>query len=340
MKMGNLLKKTAAVALVCTSVAFFTACDGGSKQTVTIAHTQIETHPDHIGMIAFKNYIESKLGKKYEVLIYPEARLGSNESLIKQIKDNQVQYLVVSSANLESFDNLYSIFSLPYLFTNETIFEKFITSPKVIEMLNMNSDRNKFTPVVAFTSGTRNFYSKTPIKNLLDLQNKRIRVQAGPVNIAMVLAFGARPVPMAFNEVYTALENNVIDGAENNEFALIDQKHGKLAKYYTYDRHQMCPDFLVASTDFLAQLPKEDAKIFAEAAAEAQKAEFVAWHNQIAIAKQESQKLGVEFIEIDIKPFKDKVLPLHHQILEEEDPNLKALYQHAVNFEQSELNQE
>lgn len=330
--MVNMLKKTLALTMVCTSVMLFAACGSDSKQTVTIAHTQVESHPVHVGMVAFKNYIESKLGDKYEVLIYPEARLGANETVIKKVKDNEVQYLIVSTANLEPYDKTYALFGLPYLFSDEAVYEKFISSPKIIHMLAKDAEKNKFEPVAAFTSGTRSFYCKTPIKNLLDLQKKKVRIQAGPVNIAMILAFGAHPFPMSFSEVYGALEKNTIDCAENNEFALIDQKHGELAKYYTYDRHQMSPDFLIASRQFLSSLSADEAKIFSEAAAEAQKTEFASWHSKVALAKEEAVKMGVTFIDIDITEFKEKVLPLRNLVLEE-DTSLQELYQEALNFE-------
>ena len=92
----------------------------------------------------------------------------------------------------------------------------------------------------------------------------------------MMEAFGAAATPMSFGEVYSALQQGVIDGAENNELALTDQKHGEVCKYFSYDGHQMCPDLIVASEKFLSKLSDEDRKLFEDAAKEAQKAEFEA----------------------------------------------------------------
>ncbi len=321
--------------LLCSALAVavaslvLTGCGGDSKQIIRLSHSQIETHPDHIGALAFKQVVESKLGDKFEVQIFPNATLGSNEKVVELIKQGSVQYLVVSTANLESFDKLYSLFSIPYLFTSEAAFNKFISDPKVLEQLGANSQTDGFTPVTAFTAGTRNFYSKTPIRTVADIQGKKFRVQAGPVNVAMMQAFGGAATPMSFGEVYSALQQSVIDGAENNELALTDQKHGEICKYYTYDLHQMCPDLLIASNKFLETLTPEQIAVFEEAATAAQKAEFEAWNKAVADAKQKATEMGVEFITVDVNEFRNKVLPLHEQLLAE-TPDLKPLYDAAT----------
>ena len=149
------------------------------------------------------------------------------------------------------------------------------------------------------------------------------------MNVAIMQAFGAAATPMSFGEVYSALQQSVIDGAENNELALTDQKHGEITKYYTYDLHQMCPDLLVASNAFLDKLTPEERKVFDEAAAASQKAEFDAWNASIEDAKKKATEMGVEFITVDVNEFRNKVLPLHEQILGE-TPALKPLYDAAT----------
>ena len=150
----------------------------------------------------------------------------------------------------------------------------------------------------------------------------------------MMEAFGAAATPMSFGEVYSALQQGVIDGAENNELALTDQKHGEVCKYFSYDGHQMCPDLIVASEKFLSKLSDEDRKLFEDAAKEAQKAEFEAWHKRIAEAKEQAKKMGVTFIDVDANAFREKVLPLHQQLLNE-NPAMKAMYEKASAFDAS-----
>ncbi|MBO8416482.1 MAG: TRAP transporter substrate-binding protein [Proteobacteria bacterium] len=324
-----------AVALAVASTFALTGCGEDSKTLVRMSHSQIETHPDHIGLVAFKNYVESKLPEKYEVQIFPNATLGANEKVLELIKQGSVQYLVVSTANIEAFDPIYSLFSMPYLFTSEAAFEKFILDGKIMEQLGVNSDKNGFYPVAAFTAGSRNFYAKTPIRTVADLSGKKFRVQAGPTNVAMMNAFGGAATPMSFGEVYSALQQSVIDGAENNELALTDQKHGEVCKYYTYDMHQMVPDLLVVSKKFYDGLSADDKAVFDQAAAEAEKAEFEAWDKAVQDAKKTAEGMGVEFITVDVNEFRNKVLPLHEELLNA-TPALRPLYEEANKANQAQ----
>lgn len=327
MRMNKLLGVAAAVAAVLT----FTA-SAEAKTTVRISHTQIETHPDHLGFVALKKYVEEKLGDKYDIQIFPNGTLGANEKVLELVKQGVVQFLSVSTANIESFDKTYAVFSVPFLFTSEKAYEGFISQPEILEELSANAEKDGFRALGAFTAGTRNFYSKTPIKTVDDLKGKKFRVQAGPTNVAMMNAFGAAATPMAFGEVYSALQQGVIDGAENNELALTDQKHGEVCKYFSYDGHQMCPDMIIASEKFLKSIPAEDKAVFEAAAQEAQKAEFAAWHASIDGAKEKAKAMGVEFIDVDAGQFREKVLPLHQQLLKE-NPAIKALYEKASAYD-------
>lgn len=319
-----------ALAIAVASAFTLSGCGGDKveKQILRVSHTQIETHPDHLGAVAFKQHVEKALGDKFEVQIFPNSTLGANEKVLELIKQGTVQFLVVSTANVESFDTLYALFSIPYVFTSETAYEKFITDPSILEKLSVNADKNGFVPLAAFTAGTRNFYAKTPIRTVADVQGKKFRVQAGPVNIKMMQAFGGAATPMSFGEVYSALQQGVIDGAENNELALTDQKHGEVAKYFSYDMHQMCPDVFVGSKKFLDTLSADERKVFDEAAAEAQKVEFEAWHKRVEEAKKQAEGMGVEFINVNVEEFRDKVLPLHEQLLKQM-PELQPLYDAA-----------
>ena len=328
------IKKLLGAALAMAVLAAVSASPSMAKTTVRISHTQIETHPDHIGFVAFKDYVEQKAGDKYDVQIFPNSTLGANEKVLELVKQGVVQFLSVSTANIESFDKIYGVFSVPYLFTSEKAYEGFVTQPEIMEKLSVNADKDGFVALGAFPAGTRNFYSKTPIKSVADLSGKKFRVQSGPTSVAMMNAFGAAATPMSFGEVYSALQQGVIDGAENNELALTDQKHGEVCKYFTYDGHQMCPDLIVGSTKFLKSIPEADQKIFREAAQVAQKAEFEAWHKRIAEAKEQAKKMGVQFFNVDTAEFRNKVLPLHEQLLKE-NPAMKALYDEASAYNEA-----
>ena len=304
----------------------------GNRVLVRVSHTHTETHPDHIGLLAFKKYVEEHLGDKFEIKIFSNAALGANEKVLKEVQKGKIQFLTVSSANMEIYDKIYGVFSIPYLFSSESTYEQFISSPKVIGELGQQASSVGLRPLVAFTAGTRNFYSKNPIRSVTDLNGKRLRIQDGPTNVKLVEAFGVGAVPLPFGEVYNALQQGTIDGAENNELALIDQGHGEICKFYSYDGHQMCPDIFVASEKFFASLTKDEQKVFEQAALEAQKAEFAAWHEAIAKAKEDAAKMGVEFIQVDVNEFRNKIMALHEEILKS-TPEIREIYREAAAFD-------
>lgn len=133
---------------------------------------------------------------------------------------------------------------------------------------------------------------------------------------------------MSFGEVYTAIQQGVIDGAENNELALTNNKHGEVAKYYTYTLHQMVPDMLIGNLKFLNSLSDEEFEVFQEAARISTEVEMEEWDSQVEEAKETAQNdMGVEFINVDIDVFKDKVEPLHEEMLEENE-DIRDLYEH------------
>ena len=205
------------------------------------------------------------------------------------------------------------------------VYHSVMEDDELMNSIYKSTEAAGFETVTWLDAGVRNFYATTPIKTPEDLKGKKIRVQQSPTNVKMMKAFGASATPMSFGEVYTAIQQHVIDGAENNEFALTNNKHGEVAKYYSYNQHQMVPDMLIGNYKFLNNLDPEDKKLFEEAAKECNKIEREEWDKQVIEAKEISKDMGVQFIDVDVNAFKEKVLPLHEQILEE-NPKLKPIY--------------
>lgn len=324
------MKKLAALALGMAAAISLTGCGSltGGRRIIRISHAQSETHPEHLGLLAFKEYVEEKLGDKYEVQIFPNELLGSAQKAIELTQTGAIDFVVAGTANLETFADVYEIFSMPYLFDSEEVYKSVMQDTEYMENVYASTDEAGFRVVTWYNAGTRNFYGKTPIKTPEDLKGKKIRVQQSPASVEMVKAFGAAAAPMGFGEVYTAIQQGVIDGAENNELALTNNKHGEVAKYYSYNKHQMVPDMLVANLKFLNSLSPEDYQVFKEAAALSTEVEMQEWDKSTAEARRiASEEMGVEFIDVDVEAFKEKVLPLHESMLQENE-KIRDLYDH------------
>ena len=324
------MKKLTALAFGIAVAVSLTSCGSltGGKRIIRVSHAQSETHPEHLGLLAFKEYVEEKLGDKYEVQIFPNELLGSAQKAIELTQTGAIDFVVAGTANLETFADVYEIFSMPYLFDSEDVYKSVMQDTEYMENIYASTDEAGFRVVTWYNAGTRNFYGKSPIRTPEDLKGKKIRVQQSPASVEMVKAFGAAAAPMGFGEVYTAIQQGVIDGAENNELALTNNKHGEVAKYYSYNKHQMVPDMLVANLKFLNSLSPEDYQVFKEAAALSTEVEMEEWDKSIEEAKKiATDEMGVEFIDVDVEAFKEKVLPLHESMLQENE-KIRDLYDH------------
>ncbi|MBU5436804.1 TRAP transporter substrate-binding protein [Tissierella sp. MSJ-40] len=323
--MYRLTKKIVCLLLVGILAFNLAGCsiNTGGKRIIRISHGQSSTHPQHIGLLTFKEHIESQLGDKYDIQIFPNELLGPSNKAIELVQTGAIDFVVSSTGNLETFDDIYQIFSMPYLFDSVDAYHKVMEDKELMESIFKSTEAAGFEAITWFDAGTRNFYATSAIRTPEDLKGKKIRVQQSPTNVRMMELFGAAAAPMSFGEVYTAIQSGVIDGGENNELALTNNKHGEVAKYYSYNHHQMVPDMLIGNVKFLNELSPEERKIFNEAAELCTITEREYWDIQIQEAIDEAKSMGVEFIETDIELFKEKVLPLHEELLEQ---NSKLIY--------------
>ena len=342
--MRNRIKKIISTVLCAGLVAGLAGgCSGtgdinGGKRIIRVALSQSETHPEYTGMEKFKEVIEEKLGDKYEVQIYPNELLGGQTKAIELTQTGAIDFVVAGTPNLEIFADVYEVFSMPYLFTSEEAYFASMNDTDYMEKVYESTDDTGLRVMTWFNVGSRNFYAKKPINTPDDLKGLKMRVQQSPASVKMANAFGAAASPMSFGEVYTAIQQGVIDGAENNELALTENKHGEVAKYYSYTMHQIIPDVLIANLKFLNGLSDEEKEIFYDAAQQATETEMEAWDTQVEKAKKIAQDdMGVEFIYPDINLFKDKVSNVQQEMLDA-NPDIQDLYDHIQMYNEKYAN--
>lgn len=325
------LNRILAAALCVAVVAGMSGCSSsvtGGKRIIRISHAQSETHPEHLGLLKFKEYVEENLGDKYEVQIFPNEILGAAQRAIELTQTGAIDFVVAGTANLETFADVYEIFSMPYLFTSEEAYHEVMSDTDYMNNIYESTDEAGFRVLTWYNAGTRNFYATKPINTPDDLKGLKIRVQQSPASVQMMEAFGAAASPMSFGEVYTAIQQGVIDGAENNELALTNNKHGEVAKYFSYNMHQMVPDMLIGNLKFLNSLSDEEREIFEEAARLSTEVELEEWDVQVEEAKKIAEEdMGVEFIDVDVQTFKDKVAGVQDEMLAD-NPNIQDIYDH------------
>ena len=310
------------------AVMMLTGCGSTeSKRIIRIGHNQSTNHPTHIALVAFQNFINEKLGDKYVVEVYPSELLGSQTDMVQLTQTGAIDYCVASNAILETFSKNYEIFNLPYLFASTEAYHHVMDDPEITDQIFTATEKAGFRAVTWLDAGTRNFYTvKAPINTPADLKGLKIRVQQSPTNIEMMRLLGGSATPMGFGDVYTALQSNIIDGAENNEMALTDNGHGDVCKYYSYDMHQMVPDILIGNEAFIEGLNDEEREIFEEGYQLVNKVQREEWVKAVEAAKDKAEnEQHVQFLYPDQTPFKEACLPLHETVLAG-NPEIQPIY--------------
>ena len=323
-----------AVALALTGVLVLSSLFGcaasasDSVQIIRIGHNQSTNHPTHIGLEAFEEYIEGELGDTYDIQIFPSELLGSQNEMVQLTQTGAITFCVASNSLLETFSDNYTLFNLPYLFASPEAYHASMDDPAIVDPIFESTMQAGFEAVTWLDAGTRNFYTiNTPIETPADLRGLKIRVQQSPTNVRMMELLGGSATPMGFGDVYTALQSQMLDGAENNELALTDNGHGDVCKYYSYTMHQMIPDILIGNLDFMESLSEEERAIFDEGFQILNQTQRDAWESAVEEAKnQAEQEQGVTFTYPDIVPFQEAVAPMHQEMLDNY-PDLAPIYE-------------
>lgn len=324
----RLLRKLLCASLVMCMAVLLAGCSSADdgKRIVRIGHNQSTSHPTHLGLVAFQDFINEKLGDTYQVEVYPSELLGSQNNMVQLTQTGAIDFCVASNAILDTFSKNYEIFNLPYLFASPESYHAVMEDEEVTKKIFDSTSQAGFTAVTWLDAGTRNFYTVGGfIEKPEDLKGLKIRVQQSPINVRMMQLFGGSATPMGFGEVYTALQSKIIDGAENNEMALTDNGHGDVCKFYSYDMHQMIPDILIGNNAFLHGLNDEEREIFEEGFALINKVQREEWDKSVAEARKKAEENGVQFYYPDIQPFESVVKPLHDEVLAN-NPSLQDTY--------------
>lgn len=305
------------------------------RRVIRIGHNQATDHPTHLALLEFEEFVEERLGDKYDVEVFPSELLGSQTDMVQLTQTGAIEFCVASNSILETFSVDYTLFNMPYLFASSEAYHAAMDDPEITGPIFESTRKAGFEAVTWLDAGTRNFYTvSVPIESPKDLKGLKIRVQQSPTNVEMMRLLGGSATPMGFGEVYTSLQSKIIDGAENNEMALTSNGHGDVCKYYSYDMHQMIPDILIGNSVFLEELSEEERQVFEEGFALINEVERREWENAVAAAKDKAQKeQGVEFLYPDTAPFQEICLPMHEAILEEY-PDLRPFYDAILEYNQ------
>lgn len=284
------------------------------EYTWSLASVLPESHPVHSALIYFADQVAKETNGKVKVNVYPAGQLGQEKDYIEGIQLGTIDITKVSSAPLGEFSETLQVVSLPFIFRDAEHQHAVLRGP-IGKKLMEDLEKDNFKGLAFFDAGFRNVTNKVrPVKVPADLKGLKIRVMKSEPLIDTINAFGATAVPMGQSEVYVALQQNVIDGWENNEPTVISFNMQEVAKYFSYTRHVSIPDILIMRKDLFDSLPADIQDGIMRAVEQTIPYQSKQWADYVGQATEELKAKGMVFNEVDdITEFQKIVQPIYEK---------------------------
>jgi tripartite ATP-independent transporter DctP family solute receptor len=283
-------------------------CQVDSDVTVIkLGHGLDASHPVHLGMAYMGDRLAEKSGGTMRIDIYPSEQLGSERQTLELLQIGSLGMTKVSASVLEGFVPEFTVFGLPYIFLGEEHRFRVLEGEIGRDMLNA-MEPYWLKGLTYYDAGSRSFYTTNrPVHTPADLHGLKIRVQESATAMRMVRMLGGAPTPISWGELYTALQQGVVDGAENNPPSFFLSRHYEVAPFYTINEHSAVPDVLVMSTHIWNGLSAEQQRWVIEAAEESAVHQKQLWREATQNALDAVKAAGVEVIFPDLEPFAERV---------------------------------
>ncbi len=290
------------------------ARSGSSKIVMKIAHVLTEQDNIHRAVLRFKDNIEKKTSSQLEVQIYPNSALGSLRVTFESMQLGNLEAGVWDAVTPGNVAPVWAVPELPYLFRDLDHVHKVMDGPIGQDMNKALLDKAKVRTLAVYDTTFRKIFTKNkPIQSLADMKGLKIRVPEAPTYVRCMQLLGANPTPVAWGELYTALEMGVVQGFENKCEAAYNAKLHEQTKFAAYTGHIFVLNPLMCSDRWFNSLPKDIQQIVLDAASES-----LAWQRAEAPSSEKSfeQKMkdaGVTFTSPDVAPFRKAVEPFYKE---------------------------
>lgn len=317
-------KKIAAILFA--ALLLVVSCSALADETfnLKLGHNLAEDHAVHISLTAFAADVAEKSAGTINIQIFPNGTLGSESDMISQVQFGMLDMAKVSASTLGNYNKLYNAYSVPYVFDNQEHYYS-VMDGEIANELYMATEGDGFIGLTWLDSGSRSFYTKDKaIRVPSDLKGLKIRTMDSQMAIDMMSNLGGSATVMGYSDIYTGLQQGVIDGAENNVTALRD--HGDVAKFYSFDEHTRIPDIVVLSADVwnsMSDAQKDVLKTCAAAATNEYKTAWKAFEDEVLANAVNNN--GVELVrDVDIAAFQAAVAPIYDN-LKATEPDVYAV---------------
>jgi tripartite ATP-independent transporter DctP family solute receptor len=297
-----------AAAVLCAPVASF------AQQKMVIKASDVHPlgYPTVEAIVRMGAKLEKATNGRLTLQMYPQMQLGGEKEMIEQAQVGALQIARISVGALGPVIDELNVFNMPFIFRDEAHMRKVIDGPIGTELLDKIS-ANPQTRLIALgwmDAGTRNVYANKPVTKPADLKGMKVRMMGNPIFVETMNAMGGNGVAMGFNELYSAMQTGVVDGAENNEPTVLAQNHYQVAKVYSLTGHLIIPEMFVFSKVSWDKLSKDDQALLKKVSREAQFEQRQLWDEKTAKATEELKAKGVQFVPADKAAFYKATAPV------------------------------
>ncbi|MGB3468252.1 MAG: TRAP transporter substrate-binding protein, partial [Cyclobacteriaceae bacterium] len=245
--------------------------------TLRLAHALDVSHPVHQGIIHMSEQLAEISNGELIMEVYPSGQLGSERECLELLQVGSLDMTKVSAAVMENFAPVYEVLSIPYIFQNRAHAYQVLDGEIGQHFLEQGT-RYRLRGLAFYDAGSRSFYTKDkPVESPADIEGLKIRVQRSKTAVRMISDMGGSPTPIAWGELYTALQQGVVDGAENNPPSFYFSRHFEVCKYYSINEHTSVPDVLVIGTSTWGRLTEKQKDWVTEAARRSAKYQRKVW---------------------------------------------------------------
>jgi len=310
--MNGLLIKSALAFTACAMVGLAAAQDV-KPRTIKFATQNPKGHPLVMGMEKFAEIVGAKSGGKIKVNLFPGGTLGGDAQNVSALQGGTLEMVVMNSGILAAQVKEFAVFDFPFMFANSQEADTVVDGPFGKMMLE-KLDAKNIHGLAYWELGFRNITnSKRPLNKVEDISGLKLRVIPNAINVDWVSALGANPTPMAFPEVYAALDQKAIDGQENPITVINANKFYEVQKHIAITNHQYNPQTVIVSKKLWDSLSNDEKKILSDAASEAAAYQRKVSREQAGEALANLKKNGMqvsEFSPAEAAKFREKVKPV------------------------------
>jgi len=294
------------IILLCMVFVLASCNKESDTKVLYLAHSLPQTHPVHKGILEFQKALNRNSKGALKVKIFPDAQLGSEREVLELLQIGSVAATKVSAATLSNFVPEYHLLGIPYLFRDKQ--HQFdVLEGAIGKSILEKGSKFWLRGLCYYDAGSRSFYtSEKAIRTPDDLKGLKIRVMNNQMAINMVNSMGGSATPLSYSELYTAIQQGVVDGAENNPPSFVSSNHYEISKYYTLDQHSSVPDVLLIGTKYWNKLSEEEKIWVQDAADESAQAQKKFWNESVNESMAIAKEAGVEIIIPDKSLFAEK----------------------------------